>query len=430
MKKISILLLFTILLPLQANADRLYTTGFEWQNAADGVEFVDGYNSPSISTSIKNGGNASLRFNGSTIDGDGIAMGQTFTAFGTYYYRFDMYIDALTVNTGFYASMHNIGLDQAIGIFGVENLGSGLDVVVQDDYSGGTVSDTGSVSYDTWHRVEVYATSANGAGADVLTIKIDGVTVVNATNLDFITNADQLIFQTYNFSGATDSVTDVYIDNVALNDTTGSYQNSWPGAGKVVAAVPNAAGLSACTAGTFSSVNEIPQSDSSTGSSDRCELDNNPTTGLFNVTDSSTLGIDSYDTINVVHVMARVREETSGATNWFPRLNSNGSGATSGSTVDSGDTTPRTNPNSTSAFGNNLISYVDPVTGVAWTPTGTNSIDSLQIGAGTTDNNLDTHILSLAAMIEYVDGAAPPPTGPLYYSVGKLILTGGTMTII
>lgn len=212
-------------------------------------------------------------------------------------------------------------------------------------------------------------------------------------------------------------------DDIAINNTSGSVNNSYPGEGNIVVALPTGAGDNAATTGIFSYINEVPPSDTATSGSTMIELDANPTIGDYNMTDSATLGIDSYDTINAIAPIARIREETAGTSNYTLRIKSAAAGTTtSSSSLDAGNATPRTNPSGTTAFANVFISETDPTTGVAWTPTGTNSIDNMQVGVGTTDGTPDTWCLTLAAMIEYVNGAAPPPS--TIKSIPTLLLMG------
>lgn len=84
-----------------------------------------------------------------------------------------------------------------------------------------------------------------------------------------------------------------------------------------------------------------------------------------------------------------------------------GGTVTSTAAADAGNATARTNPNGTTAFGRPLISETDPTTGSVWTPTGTNSIDNMQIGASNVDadSTPDLWVLTMAAMIEYVPSA-------------------------
>jgi len=221
--------------------------------------------------------------------------------------------------------------------------------------------------------------------------------------------------------GIVDSTTaDIYIDDLCVNDSAaGGNCNTWPGGSKLVLALPTGAGDFAAEVGTASSINEIPPSNNSTGSSDRIELQTTTSKADFAMTDSGTLGIGSGDTIVSTYGLVREAEATSGTTNYTLRLKSAASGTVVASaSVDGGTNAIRTNPGGT-AFALLFVTYVDPTTGVAWTPTGTNSIDNMQYGAATTDGSPDTWVLWLGLYIEYI------PAAP-----SNITVTPGTLALV
>ena len=423
-KKATTLLLLLVMLglaPAEVLAARLYSTGMEWQSVTSGVEWTTTVSTPTISTTIKNGGSASLSFSTATAVK---SLQHTVASLGVYYLRYYVYV---VPGAGAGANI-TVGLKNASNIYaGYLTITEGATptLTVAANSTSTPIANTASLTNGNWHMIEMFANSADGAGLDDLTVRVDGTQVANANNLNLITNSVTLDVSAINTSGSGDVF---YVDDIGLNDTTGSAQTSWPGTGKIVTAVPNAAGFTACTVGVFSSINEVPPSETSTGSTDRCEMTvNGGQTATFNVTDSSTLGIDSYDTINLVYTMMRLKELSSNVTIWQPLISANGSATSSGSAVDAGDLTNRTNPNGTAAFGNTLISYTNPSTAVAWTPTGTNSIDSMKIGVTGTDFNPDVYVQTMAAMVEYRDVYVPVSAtslmlGKLTFMNGKLIL--------
>jgi hypothetical protein len=265
-------------------------------------------------------------------------------------------------------------------------------------------SDSAAISLNTWYMIEIKAEDGGTTEAEA---RIDGVVFASGTDAAY--NFAAGMFYLGPTNGSTSLI--VNYDDIALNNNSGANQNSYPGEGQVVLALPTGAGDSAATTGVFSFINEIPPSNTATSGSTMVELDVNPTNGDYNMTNSSTLGIDSYDTITLVSVYARIREETAGTSNYTLRIKSaSGAAVSSSASVDAGDTTPRTNPSGTAAFANSLIAYTDPTTGVAWTPTGTNSIDNMQVGVGTTDGTPDTWCLWLGAYIEYREGTPAVPS--------------------
>lgn len=430
MKKIitTLTLLITLgLAPAEALAARLYMTGLEWQSMA--TEENNG-STATISTTIKNGGLASAQLSSiAAANSKSFTHITSATSSPQMYVRFYVYVDALQASANTYVGARFNGASN-FGFVKLYDSAGTLALDVFDSKGGTQITDTASVTYDTWHMIEMYSKTDNVAGSDIFTVRVDGTQVATASNLNFASNLNELQISVFNDGGATDSTSFVYVDDIAYNNTTGAAQNSWPGAGKITLALPNAAGFSACNGGLFSAINEVPPSNNSTGISDRCELTTNGgITGMFNVTNSATLGIDSFDTVSVVAPLSRMIKAASGAANHFMVISANGSATTTGTSVEvpfaSG---VLTNSDGTAGFRNYLFSYTNPATSLAWTPTGTNSIDSMQIGVGTTDANPDVYVTTLAAMIEYRDVYVPVSATSLM--LGKLILMNGKMIII
>lgn len=388
-----------------ASASRLYSLGGELGSASSGIEWTTttgtiGTNI-SLQTGTKRSGAYALRTNPSGASSYIIHRVQP-DGTGRIFIRMYLYIaTAPSADTDILVWGDGTYMPQTIKLKTTSKLGLYNDVTQQG-------SDSGTLSASTWYCIQLdYA----DASADAMTAYLD-TTTCGTTSFASGTGGDIAgggIF----WLGVTDATTaDLYFDDIAVNSEANpgqSSQTSLPGEGRFAILVPTASGASACTSGTYDDVDEIPPTNA--GSSpgvEQCELDVNPTNGLFNMTDSSTAGIDSYDTITLVDPLLRVREDTVGTTNYTIRVNSNGGTASASASVDAGDaTTVRTNPTGTTAFTNRKVMYRDPTTLSAWTPTGTNSIDNIQCGAGTTDGTPDTWIRGVYCYVEWVDGTAP-----------------------
>lgn len=211
----------------------------------------------------------------------------------------------------------------------------------------------------------------------------------------------------FNAGAGTISGSSVQFDDLCINSSAGSTNNSWPNLEEMRLAVPTGAGDNNPTAGDANSINEIPWTDTATSSANRIELDTNTTIADFAMTDTATLGINSYDVITGISVMVRLREEAAAATGYNLRVKSASGGAVAASsTVDAGNATVRTNPSGTTNFGRYHFVEVDPTTGVAFTPTGTNSVDSMQAGIASTTAN-DIWGTAFGAYVCYRRGVAP-----------------------
>lgn len=395
---------------------RVAMTGAEWQSVTAGVELNTVSGALQIDTTTKYGGSASYEVSGAIGAGAAIEGALPAVSLATLYAKLHIYIDSMTSSPAedivCYWSFVTSG---GVNIFSVQfyNDSGTLHMTGYiNDFATNVLNTTTDVAFDQWMRIEVHFDTSPADGSEVFTIRLNGSDVYSSSALTFTNKTVGLInFGGFNGSGGSDSGTVAYFDDIIVNNTSGSFNNTWVGDEKIVVAVPTGAGDNAATTGIYSYINEIPPSNTATSGSTMIELDTTTAIGDYNMTDSSTLGIDSYDSIKAISVMARVREEAAGASNYTLRIKSASGGTVSASSsVDGGNATVRTNPSGTTAFGRMHISESDPTTGVAWTPTGTNSVDNMQVGAATTDGNPDIWVLTLAAMIGYVDGS-PPPAG-------------------
>jgi hypothetical protein len=277
-------------------------------------------------------------------------------------------------------------------------------------------SASSAINDSNWHMVELKTDTTAAVGSRVLEARLDGSV--------FATSSAQSQSTTLAFSlggnlGAEAQTTgEWWFDDVALNDTTGSFQTSYPGSGKILQLYPNATGdsntFSTQTGGTagaannFTRVNEVPPDDATSFNGDNTLND----VDLFNVTDS---GIGSSDTVNVVMVGARFANNVADATT---AIKFEIEKTTSGTKSQSAAIIPNTigwNTNSTTSPRNYpLITYQDPDSS-NWTKS---TLDSAQIGyiisAGST-NRVD--VTNVWMSVDYTP-VAPPVTNPSLMMMG------------
>jgi hypothetical protein len=220
--------------------------------------------------------------------------------------------------------------------------------------------------------------------------------------------------------GVMGSVTcEMYADDYATNDHTGTSQNSWPGSGKIVHLNPDLAGdtlqwqsSASATQGTatLAAIQEVTPDDATSYNK---RTTNAPTTTPvddWNVGSSSGAGIAASDAISLVAIGFRggaISTTASGRS-----IKTRAKSAASG-TVSSSATIP-VNVNgwctwhaaAATQFYQHYI-YTDPTTAVAWTPTGTNSLDNMQIGyqADVSSAN-EIRVSTVWALVEYVPAAS------------------------
>lgn len=386
---------------------RLLQSGAELQSATSGVEIQSVSGSGlTIDTTTKRSGNASFKF---TSNASESRYGEwTWTAAVVYarmYVRFSAFP---TDATG--AILQLINGANVCGCIAIKTTGK---LALYDGNIAGAQrgSDSSTLSLNTWYCIEL--TANNGAGTE-LDARLDGSSFASGA-MTYAGNAAGIDFGFVDWQASAV----MYVDDVIVNSSSGSYNNSWVGMGeKLVLALPAGAGDFAADAGTYSCINEIPPSNTATTGSTMIELDTTTSKGDYTVTSPSTLGLGNDDLVRAISVIARVREESAGTSNYTMRIKSaSGGTVTASSSVDAGNATARTNPSSTTAFGVTLISETDPTTASPWTVGGTNSLTNMQIGAATTDGTPDTWVLWLGAYIGYVPVTSPSITKGLTYTI-------------
>lgn len=378
---------------------RIWTSGFEYNDPNSGEEFtnVSGAGA-TISSSIFRSGAyaghtvpsaaaATFRYNwsGSNVE-DG------------FYFRFYLYIAALGTAG---RRIFSVGSTAANKISVILNTDGTLNISNQED----SITLTGTsaaLSTSTWYRVELKVDCTTIAST-VVTAKLNGTTFVNEQTANLTTGMARIILG----GDVTDATLDLYWDDIAINDDSGSAQNTYPGDGKVIRLKPNAAGdantfstQAGGTAGSsnnFTRVNEIlPDSATSRNGSNTLNEED-----MFNVESAS---LSAADTINCVILECFRRNPTADATTTAKMQIKK----TSGGTITQSDDII---PNSNSWAFSRYVTYLDP-DGSAWTPTGT--IESMQIGyilTVTGTNRIDFSTMS--AIVDYTPAAVTLSHGAL-----------------
>ncbi len=244
---------------------RLRTLGFETGSGSSLIE--DGIGNTgggAISTSIFRSGAASYRITPTSGNAQGITpfLGSTLALGTTVYLRIYVYFAGFPSGST-RRSIANIGS-------GVITLQAATGGVIRV-YNGGTQvgGDSPALSLNTWYRLEIAVKYDTGA-TDTCIARIDGVDFVSVSGQSFTDTAINQVG-----IGCSDALSgnglDVYFDDAAINDSTGSFQNSWPGPGKVVLLLPISdnqrgswTGGAGGTTNLFDAINNIPPTGTAT----------------------------------------------------------------------------------------------------------------------------------------------------------------------
>jgi len=123
------------------------------------------------------------------------------------------------------------------------------------DAPSGTRRYDGTIITQVWYLLEFHI--KNGSSDGIFEMKIGGKPVYSATGLNMGTNQMNRLYLTRN-----NDYNHFWFDDLAINDTSGSYNNSWCGDGHVLALKPNAAGdvtqLLPSSGANWQCVDELP----------------------------------------------------------------------------------------------------------------------------------------------------------------------------
>jgi len=276
---------------------RLWTCGAELQTATANIEFTAIVtNAPAIETTIKRSGNAAFRIaNASATEG----IRQLHTAVqGSYFFRMYLYIVAMPTATKFIAGFSITGTYKvALRLTSAGNL-----QLYNNEDSAQVGSNSSALSAGTWYRVEMACNSTTLASTAV-SARIDGTEFASGT-IDITATPTSVMFA----ETTGDATLDYIVDDLAINDNSGSFQNSFPGEGEVIVLRPSAVGDVATwarggtdTGANWSQVSEVPpdtvswiEENTNNANAELCSDD-------FNL-GATPAAMASDDVINVVQV--------------------------------------------------------------------------------------------------------------------------------
>lgn len=277
---------------------RLWSSGFELNSTAAGKELyigTSGGGAVSISSTTFRSGAYALRC---------LNTGANGSACGIFNYTTSSVVGPLFARTYFRvanlpaAQSTIFRLDQDVSVELRLNTDGTLELW---DIGGQIGSDSSALSLDTWYRLEIKAyhnTTTNRLESEA---RINGVSFAStSTGYDTSAEGDTAGFTDISF-GDRSAVTsyDYFFDDVAINDSTGSFQNSWPGDGKIIHLRPNAAGDASDWTNSYTDVDEVtPDDDTTTCASSTLDAIDD-----YNI-DASGL---TSETINVVSVGVRLK---------------------------------------------------------------------------------------------------------------------------
>lgn len=380
------------------NGGRLFTGGFELNNKNTNVEWSAASAGVSVvSSPVRSGGFAGRASSlGSGTIQRFLKQFSLSNGNGPYFAR--IYFRVATLPT---AENRVMAFESSSGVQMVYiTLDSGGLLRLYDE-DGSIGSASSALSLNTWYRIE-FKIDASGAGStDTAEARIDGVVFATSSTRNFSSGVRGLIFGA-NLNSEAQTTGDWFFDDVAINANIGTVQNNYPGPGKVIHLLPNAAGdsntFSTQTGGTAGSANNYTRVDE-VAPNDATDFNGSNTLNeedMFNMTAS---GIASTDVVNVVHVGIRFRNPTADAVTAFKVQLEKTSGGTiiqSASTVLNSTAWNSQTPGEPHAY--LITAHVDP-DAAPWT---LSTLDSMQTGYKlTTAGTNRIEVTKIWAIVDY-----------------------------
>lgn len=351
---------------------RIFTCGFELQSLTANVEVAALTGTGAISTTTRHrASTASFRSNPSAATGYVEAM-YTSGVNGRSYYRFYLYIATLPSAT---ATIFSVGQS---GYFPVHvQLTTTGTLQLRDTFNSVNAgSASAALSTGRWYRIEL---DVQESGSTAVTREVRGY----LEGVDF--SGAAMIAGSSGYSRLragvqTTATADVFIDDIAVNDTSGSVQNGLPGPGNVVHLRPDSTGDNAGFATTvggssnWGRVSETTPDDATTYNA--TVATGTTTVDDFNLSSTSSAGV-SGERVALVAVGGRIGSDAATAASIVYRLKSQASGTVTESASVSVALNGWATHKAAAPFVYQLVSYTDPQSGGAWT---TALLDQAQIG--------------------------------------------------
>ncbi|MYQ59963.1 hypothetical protein GTY68_22470 [Streptomyces sp. SID4926] len=385
------------------------------------MEIQDSNGSPAISTSIhRPGGLASLRVvpTGPT---QYVEMQLTSGVVMRTFHRFYLYITALPA-----ADTNIYGIGQSGYFPGVVRLTPTGALQLRDNQALINLGPaTAPLALGQWHRIELDYTDTAGT-----------VTAGTAPFCGYLNGtlfADTLCSNINGFSrvrmGAIQAASgmDICIDDVAVNDDTGTSQTGLPGAGTVVHLRPagagdangwaTAVGGTAGAANNWARVSEITPDDATSYNQTAAS---GTATDDFTLSSASAAGIGGTDAVRLVAVGARVGSTATTAASIVTRVK----GQSGGTVAESPSTSVAVNGWATNRATvprlYQLTTYANPQTGTAWTRA---ALGTAQIGyRANVSQTTVRRVSALWALVEYAHPETVVQLGAAHEHAARLRL--------
>src|SRR3990167_3152927 len=219
---------------------RLWSSGFELNTITAGEEW-DNSGSGNIVTDPVRSGTYAFRANVTAVSGS-ISVKQQYLASeatSRYFFRFYFRVSVLPSAEHRIAAWNDINSGISSPSVYVTIDDSGVLKLYDED---GQITGTTNLSIDTLYRIEVLIDTTPSGGADEIRALVDGTEFAGSATRNILGTNLPFWFIIGGNLNSEGHVATFFFDDVAINDSTGSFQNSYPGEGEIIHLRPNAAG--------------------------------------------------------------------------------------------------------------------------------------------------------------------------------------------
>lgn len=401
---------------------RLWSSGFELNTTGTDVEWSAQTGSPVIQTTTVRSGTYAGQITGMS-SATRMAVRYDVATAGLTQLFFRTYFRVATLPS---AENRIIGLsvtsNTAHTVYITLDNGGLLALFDEDGQIG---SDSGALSLNTWYMIDILWDKSGASGSHIIRARIDGVEFAGAANRTIGAASVSSLVLGGNLNAEAQTTGNWYFDDVAINNASGSFQNSYPGEGEIIHLRPNAAGDNNAwlkNGGAAGDANNFNQLDEVTPDNGTTNLE---TSGVLDATDDYNMdatpaAMDSGDIINVVQVGYVGRAESAGdADGVVLRIKAAAAGTVEeGSLITMNGTTWKTNANADPRNYTLTLYDLPGASTTAWTKS---DLDQAQIGMKSNDAGAVAGEASALWLL--VDHKPAPPSGgttfPGYYGFGQ-----------
>lgn len=378
---------------------RLWSSGLELNSLTANVELTASAGTPAIGTSVIRSGTYSLTFDtsgGAAVKSATYQYSASDLTAPIYYRIYLRVADDPSVTTYILKTLDSGPIGNQIGI----KLNTDLTLELWNNEDAAQIgSDSSALSLNTWYRIELKVDSTTIASTAV-EAKIDGTTFASGT-ANLARGQGQLRVGMLGDAAAAAGI--LYIDDIAINDSTGSFQNSWPGEGEIIHLRPNADGDNTAWSGDYTSVDEVTPDGNTSTTGGSTTID---TIEEYNL-DATPAALASDDTINCVQVGVNYKAtSTTGTTPRFILRIKSASGGTveEGTEIITNSTSYNTNANAVPRNYNLTLYDLPGASTTSWTKS---DLDTTQIGVRTTNNpTTEAVVTTMWLLVDHKPGEA------------------------